>query len=173
VTVDQYGIKSDLMKMLMISSFYRTYTWADVVAVAVPIALCFIVIMRYRQRMMVLAFGNEEARSMGVDTRRTQYLVVGLCTLLTAIIVSFCGHIGFVGFLIPHLARRLVGPNYKYLLPAAVALGSAFSLTAYVLVSALLGPDYETMSGMFISIFGAAVFLVTAIRGQGAESRGL
>ena len=77
---------------------------------------------------------------------------------------------GFVGFLVPHLARRLVGPNFGYLAPAAAALGSVFVLGAYVLVSATLGSTYETMTGMFISIGGAAVFLVTAMRGKGGAN---
>ena len=74
---------------------------------------------------------------------------------------------GFVGFFVPHLARRFVGPNFKYLLPASMAMGGVFVLTAYMLVSATLGPDYERMVGMFISIGGSAVFLVQALRGVG------
>ena len=71
----------------------------------------------------------------------------------------------------PHLARRLVGPDFNYLLPAATALGGVFVLGAYVLLLMTLGSSYETMAGMFISIGGSAVFLVTALRGKGG-SRG-
>jgi iron complex transport system permease protein len=117
--------------------------------------------------MMLLAFEEGESRTMGIDARRMQIVVVGLCTLLTAIIVSFCGAVGFVGFLVPHLARRLVGPNFKYLLPASVVLGGVFVLGAYLLLMVTLGGSYQTMLGMFISIGGAAVFLVTALRGRG------
>ena len=129
--------------------------------------ICVVVVLLFRQRMMVLSLGNEEARSLGVDSKRTQIIVVAVSTLLTAIIISFCGRIGFVGFLIPHLARRMVGPNFKYLLPAAMALGALFVIIAYLIVSCTLGPDYETMVGMFISIGGSAIFLVQALRGAG------
>jgi iron complex transport system permease protein len=98
---------------------------------------------------------------------------VGLCTLLTAIIVSFVGAVGFVGFLLPHLTRRLVGPNFRYLLPGAMVLGAVFVLAAYILVAALLGPDFETMSGMYISIFGAVVFLELVIRNKGGARNGI
>jgi len=125
-----------------------------------------------RQKMMMLAFEEGEARSMGVNVKRVQYAVVGLCTLLTAIIISFCGMVGFVGFLVPHLTRRLVGPNFKYLLPAATVMGAIFVLSAYLLVSMTVGPDYETMTGMFISIGGAVVFLVTALRKGGVSDGG-
>lgn len=104
---------------------------------------------------------------MGVDSKRTQIIVVAVCTLLTAIIICFCGRVGFVGFLVPHLARRAVGPNFKYLLPASMAFGAVFVLGSYLLVAVLLGPEYETMVGMFISIFGAAIFLIQVLRGIG------
>lgn len=160
-----WAAKLDLLNSTAIGSFFRDYSFIDVVAVGIPILLCVLVVLAYNQRLMVLSFGNEEARSMGVDSKRTQLVVVGVCTLLTAIIICFCGRVGFVGFLVPHLARRAVGPNFKYLLPASMAFGAVFVTGAYLVVSVLLGPDYETMVGMFISIFGAAVFLVQTLRG--------
>ena len=174
IALDPYSTKSQLLTQLQIASFYRNYGWLDVVALAVSIAACAGVVLVWRRRMMLLSLGEEEARALGVQTRRLQVVVVAVCTLLTAIIVSFAGTIGFVGFLIPHLSRRLVGPDSGYLLPAAMVLGAVFVLTAYILVSALLGPDYESMSGMYISIGGAVVFLVTALRnrGKGGERGG-
>ena len=165
--VEGFEGKLELLNATAIGSFYRNYSWIDIVAVGVPVILCVVVVMLLRQRMMVLSLGNEAARSMGVDSKRTQIAVVAVSTLLTAIIISFCGRIGFVGFLVPHLARRMVGPNFKFLLPASMALGGLFVLVAYLVVSVTLGPDYETMVGMFISIGGAAIFLVQAFRGVG------
>lgn len=167
VTLDPYGVKASLLTELQISAFYRDFTMIDVIAVGVPVIVVFAVIMRLRRRMTLLSFTEGEARTMGIDARRMQVLVVTLTTLLTAIIVSFCGSVGFVGFLVPHLARRLVGPNFSYLLPAATILGAVFVLGAYVLLLMTFGSSYETMVGMYISIAGAIVFLVTALRGKG------
>ncbi len=167
VTADPFGTKAGLVTDLSIATFFRPFTWIDLIALIVPLAITFFVVMRLRFRMNLLSFTEGEARSMGVDTRRTQIAVVALCTLLTAIIVSFCGRVGFVGFLVPHMARRLVGPNFSHLMPAAMVIGAVFVLGAYVLVLIVLGGEYETMVGMFISIFGSAVFLVTALRGKG------
>lgn len=172
ITLDPYSTKSQLLTQLQIASFYRNYGWLDVAALVVSIAAVAGVVMVWRRRMMLLSLGEEEARSLGVQTRRLQIVVVAACTLLTAIIVSFAGTIGFVGFLIPHLTRRLVGADFGYLLPAAMVLGAIFVLAAYILVAALLGPDYETMSGMYISIGGAVVFLVTALRNRGKGGGG-
>lgn len=171
VALDPYSVKSQLLTDLTIASFYRNFGALDVLAVFIPILIVFIVIMRLRTQLSLLAFDDAEARTLGVETRRLQFVTVGLCTLLTAIIVSFCGRVGFVGFLVPHMARRLVGPNFKYLLPATTVLGAVFVLAAYLLLACTLGPSYETMVGMFISIFGAAVFLWTALTGKGG-SRG-
>ena len=172
VALDPYSTKSQLLTQLQIATFYRNYGWIDVAALLVSLAACAIVVLIWRRRMMLLSLGEEEARSLGVETRRMQIIVVAVCTLLTAIIVSFAGTVGFIGFLIPHLSRRLVGADFGYLLPAAMVLGAIFVLVAYILVSALLGPDYETMSGMYISIGGAIVFLVTALRNRGGERGG-
>ena len=168
VSQDAYGIKAQLLTELQISSFYRQFSWIDIVAIAVPLLATFAVVMYLRQKMMALSLNEAETRTLGIDARRMQMIVVLLCTLLTAIIVSFCGTVGFVGFLVPHLARRLVGPNFRYLLPASTVLGAVFVLGAYVLLQMTLGADYETMVGMYISIAGAIVFLVTALRGKGA-----
>lgn len=167
-TTDPYGEAAQLLQDLAVASFYREFTWLDIVALGVPLALTFLVVMHLRQKMMLLAFDRSEQRTLGVDTRRMNAVVVGLCTLLTAIVISFCGTVGFVGFLVPHLARRLVGPNFKYLLPASTVIGAVFVLGAYVLIETTLGVDYAQMCGMFISIGGAAVFLATALRGKGA-----
>lgn len=169
VTVDPEGAQAQMMMQLQISSFYRSYSLIDVFAVGVPILVMFAVVMRYRSQLTLLAFSEEEARAMGVETRRMRFLIVGLATLVTAIIVSFCGSVGFVGFMIPHLARRLVGPNFTYLMPLSLVAGALFVLTAYVLTTMILGSIYANMTGMFISIGGAVVFLVTAIKGVGSK----
>lgn len=164
-TTDPYGEVAQLLQELQIASFFREFGVVDIFALGIPLGLTFGVVMHLRQKMMLLSFDVTEQRSMGVDTRRMQIAVVGLCTLLTAVIISFCGSVGFVGFLVPHLARRLVGPNFKYLLPATMVLGAMFVLGAYLLVEITLGSDYVSMVGMYVSIFGAAVFLATALKG--------
>lgn len=169
ITVDPDGLQAQMMMQLQISSFYRSYSLIDVIAVGTPVIAMFAVVMRYRNQLMLLAFSEEEARAMGVETRRMRFLIVGLATLVTAIIVSFCGIVGFVGFMIPHLARRFVGPNFTYLMPLSMVSGGLFVLAAYILTTMTLGGSYSNMSGMFISIAGAVVFLVTAIRGVGGK----
>ena len=169
VTTDPYGDIAQCLQELQVASFYRSFTWIDILCVGIPLIVTFAVVVLLGRRMMLLGFSETEQRTMGVDTRRMQVAVVGLCTLLTAVIISFCGTVGFVGFLVPHLARRMVGPNFKYLLPAATVMGACFVLGAYVLIECTLGASYATMTGMYISIAGAVVFLVTALKGGGVK----
>lgn len=168
ITVDPYGPVAELLQNLQVSSFYRAYSWVEVLFLLVPLAATFFVVLAQSQRMMVMSLDVAEQRAAGIETRRMQIAIVGLCTLLTAVIISFCGAIGFVGFMVPHLARRLVGPNFKYLLPASMAMGGLFVMGAFFLVDFTLGADYTQMTGMFVSIAGAAVFLGSALRGKGA-----
>jgi len=160
-------LKVYMMRNIQISAFYRSFTWIDLVLIGAFLGITFFVIMRLRQKMMLLSFEESEARTMGIDAKRMRFWVVGLCTLLTAIIVSFCGAIGFVGFLVPHLTRRLVGPNFKYLIPATVVLGGIFVLSAWTLLCITLGTEYAEQVGIFISIGGVVIFIVTALRGGG------
>ena len=168
-TTDPFGDAAQFLQEVAVATFIREFSWVDLVAIGLPLLITFLVVMHLRQKMMVLSLDKTEQRSLGVDTRKMNIAVVMLCTLLTAIIISFCGTVGFVGFLVPHLARRMVGPNFKYLLPASTVLGAVFVLAAYVLLEATLGVDYAQMVGMFISIGGAAIFLITALRGKGAS----
>lgn len=168
-TVAPDGEVALYLQELQISSFFREFTWGDVAVLFGMLGLTFAVVMRLRQKMMLLALDKTEQRTMGIETGRMQLAVVGTCTLLTAVVVSFCGAVGFVGFLVPHLARRLVGPNFKYLLPASAVIGALFVVAAYSLIMTTLGGSYATMTGMYISIGGAVVFLVTALRGKGVS----
>lgn len=164
VVMDPEGEKAQMLMQLQISSFYRTYTVVDLALVGVPLLLLFAFVMAFRRQLTLLTFTEAEARTMGVETQKIRYLVIVLATLLTAVIVSFCGRVGFVGFIVPHLARRLVGPQISYLMPASFLLGGVFVLGAYVLINIVLGGAYSTMAGMFISIGGALVFLFTVLR---------
>ena len=170
VTLDPYSDAAQLLQELQVSSFYRTFTWIDLLCIGIPLAITAVVVIRMRNKMMALAFDKSEQRTMGVDTKVINVAVVGLCTLLTAIIISFCGTVSYVGFLIPHLARRMVGPNFKYLLPASMALGAVFVLAAYVLMEITVGVDYASLTGIFISIAGSVVFVFTAIGGKGTAN---
>lgn len=119
------------MQNITARSFSSMYTWLDVLLVGVPIIICLIVVLAMRSRMNALTFGEAEARSMGLTVNRTRNALIAACTVMTAIIIAFCGSIGFVGFVVPHLTRRIVGPDFKFLLGGSALLGAAFMVVVY------------------------------------------
>ncbi len=93
-----------------------------------PVLIGFLILIAVRWQLNVLSFGEEEARSLGVKTRHIRALVIVASTLITAACVSVSGMIGWVGLVIPHLARAVVGPNYRQLLPTCFILGCSYLL---------------------------------------------
>lgn len=148
------------------STFTGAYTITSVLVFAVPLAVCLVIVFVNSSRLSLLAFKDEEARSMGISVGKTRVLMVTACTVLTALVVSFCGMIGFVGFIVPHIARKLIGPDFRYLLPACGLIGAI--LVTVVFYVAHLGIPFITSdsTGAFTSLIGCIAFIVIALRGR-------
>ena len=108
-------------------------------------------------KMNILSFGDEEARSMGINTNRIRITIVVCASLITASVVCISGLIGWIGLIIPHFARFLVGPNHRIMMPTAMLLGAAFLLiTDDISRSAT---TIEIPLSIIISLIGAPFFL--------------
>jgi iron complex transport system permease protein len=107
--------------------------------------------------MNVMTLGEEEALALGVDTRRVRLAVIGAATLMTAAVVSVSGIIGWIGLLIPHFARLLVGPDFARLLPAAMLLGAGY-LVAVDTLARTIAP-LEIPLGVLTAFIGAPFFI--------------
>mgnify|MGYP000039713421 CR=1 FL=1 len=110
-----------------------------------------------RWRINVLSMGDEEARSLGVDTRRVRLAAIVAATLATAAAVSISGVIGWVGLVVPHLARMITGPDNSRLLPAACLLGAAFMLAVDTLARGW--GQTELPLGVLTALIGTPLFL--------------
>lgn len=93
-----------------------------------PILIGGVGLLALRYRLNVLALGEEDARALGVRTERVKGAVIVCTTLITAAAVSVCGIVGWVGLVIPHLSRMIVGPDHRVLIPAAMSIGAAYLL---------------------------------------------
>ena len=122
-----------------------------------PVIIGFLVLITVRWQLNVLSFGEDEARSLGIKTKYIRTLVIMASTLITAACVSVSGMIGWVGLVIPHLARAMVGPNYKQLLPTCFILGSSYLLLVDHIARSLL--SIEIPIGILTSIIGVPFFL--------------
>ena len=103
-------------------------TAADLWAILPAIVIGLVPLYLLRWRINVMTLGDEEAQALGVDTNRIRFVVVAAATLMTAAAVSISGIIGWIGLLIPHFARLLVGSDFSRLLPAAALLDASYLL---------------------------------------------
>ena len=127
-------------------------------AIAAPLALLGLApMLLLRWRMNLLALPDDEARALGVDTRRLRTLIVACATLMTASVVAISGIIGWVGLLIPHAARLLVGPDFGRLLPLAMLMGAGFMLAVDTLCRTLA--TIEVPPGVLTALIGTPFFL--------------
>ena len=118
--------------------------------------------------MDVLSLGDETARSLGLRVQATRFLLLGTAAALAGAAVSFAGLLGFVGLIVPHAARFLVGGEARRLLPASILLGAAF-LTLCDVAARLLFAPYELPVGIVMSFLGCPFFLYLLIRRKGGR----
>ena len=124
---------------------------------AVPILVGLIILILTRWRLNVLAMGEEEARALGVDTGRYRLIIIVTCTMITASAVCISGTIGWVGLVIPHIGRMLVGPNHKKLIPVSLLLGAGYLLVIDDI--ARTAASIEIPIGILTAIVGAPFFI--------------
>ena len=135
----------------------------DLFFAAIPMLVGIIILILIRWRFNVLAMGEEEAQALGVDTGKLRTIIVLCCTMITASAVCISGTIGWVGLVIPHIGRLLVGPNHKGLIPVCLLLGAAYLLLIDDI--ARLVASVEIPIGILTAIIGAPFFIYLLKRG--------
>lgn len=135
----------------------------DLLYAAVPMLVGIIILILIRWRFNVLAMGEEEAQSLGVDTGRLRAIIVVCCTMITASAVCISGTIGWVGLVIPHIGRALVGPDHKNLLPVCLLIGAIFLL--FIDDIARVAASVEIPIGILTAIVGIPFFIFLLQRG--------
>jgi iron complex transport system permease protein len=126
-------------------------------AVVGPVILTgIIVLLLIRWRINLLAMGEEDARALGVDTARLRTTIIICATMISAASVSISGIIGWIGLVIPHIGRLLVGPDNKYLLPVAVLVGASYLVTVDTIARTAM--ESEIPIGILTALVGAPIF---------------
>lgn len=149
------GVVNEAMFWLMGSLSSRS--WDHVQLITPFLIVCLPVLIRYAQHLNLFAFGERHAAHLGVNVERTKIVVLVVATLLTAVAVSIAGVVGFVGLVVPHMIRLLVGPDYRIIIPLS-ALGGAFYLVwADTLARTALSPK-EISLGIVTALIGAPFF---------------
>jgi iron complex transport system permease protein len=127
-------------------------------ALAATVLPCFFLLFMHSHAMNLLTLGNDMARSMGVHIRRTTTVLLVLTSLMISATVSYCGLIGFVGLVMPHMLRLVLGPDHRILAPASVLGGAAFMVLCDVLARTLPAQG-EIPVGVVTALVGAPLFV--------------
>jgi len=141
---------------------------SDLPICVIPIVVGFVPLFLLKWRINILTTGDEEARSLGIDTKRLRFIVIVCATLMTAASVAVSGMIGWVGLVIPHFCRLIFGYDYRRLIPAAALMGASFLVV--VDDFARIVATSEIPLGILTSIIGAPVFIWLILSG-GHESK--
>ncbi len=139
-------------------------TGSDLMPVLPVVLIGLIPLILLRWRINLLALGDDEANALGVDASRLRLLVIAAATIITASVVAIAGVVGWVGLIIPHMARLLVGPSFATLLPVAAVLGAGYLLLVDTLCRTLA--TVEIPLGILTAIIGAPFFLWLLARGR-------
>lgn len=131
-------------------------TWTDVALTAFFAFPCLLVMLYFARDLNVMAFGGRTAETIGVDSRRVKKILLVCASLLTAICVSVSGIIGFVGLIVPHLLRLVLGPDNRLLIPSCFFGGAILLLTADTITRAWL--PTELPIGVLTSLIGGPFF---------------
>jgi iron complex transport system permease protein len=140
-------------------------TWRQVL-MAVPVLLPGLAVMAfYARELNLLALGEEGAQSLGLGVEAAKRVLLAVTAVVSGTAISVSGPVGFVGLLIPHLFRLLLGPDHRVLLPASI-LGGALFLILCDLAGRVLAPPFEIRVGIITAVLGSPYFLFLILRAQ-------
>ncbi len=142
--------------------------WPEFFLVSVVVGLGLVACLFYARVLDAFAFGDEAAASLGVNVGRTRIILFALTAVMTATIVSMVGTIGFVGLVVPHAARFVVGPRHARLLPACAIVGAIFMVLADI-ASRTLIPRQSLPIGVVTALVGVPFFSIILYRMQRAS----
>lgn len=137
----------------------QSASYKNAVILAVVLVICGGILIAHARELNAFAIGEDNARHVGVNVKKTKLMVLITVSVLIGVCVSIGGTIGFVGLVTPHMVRMIVGPNHKRLLPATAFGGAVFLMLADLVARILLNP-IELPIGVVTSLVGAIVFVI-------------
>lgn len=142
---------------------FNAKSWNHVITILIPTVIGIFFTIYHGKDLNVLVMGEEEAMTMGLDTKRLKRNMLLICALLTSIAVSVSGIIGFVGLIVPHFIRLIFGSEHKFLLKASFVFGAIFMLLSDTIARSLIG-GFEVPVGIITSLIGGPLFLILLVR---------
>jgi iron complex transport system permease protein len=152
--------------LLWLFGSFANITWEKAIFILIPVIIISLLIFRYAKEMNLVLLGENQASQMGLNVKRFNALILTLASIMTAFCVAFCGIIGFVGLVVPHLCRMLFGGDHRLVLPGSIALGAVLMMAAD-LAARMIIPGNELPVGAITTLIGVPVFAyLLFIRGK-------
>lgn len=151
----------------LMGSFSDT-TFSKVKIAIIPIVAGSIVLFLMRYKMNILSLGDDEAYSLGVNPRKDRFILIVASTLVTSACITVTGIIGWVGLVIPHISRMLVGVNHSKLLPMTIIIGAIFMTTIDVVARTVCAVEIPV--GILTALIGAPFFIIIFKKSRGKMS---
>ncbi|MGV3550894.1 FecCD family ABC transporter permease [Rhizobium sp.] len=161
--------KLPAMVFWLLGSF-ATANWDKLLLVVVPILLASIALLGMRWRINILSLGDEDARALGIKVEPLRWTILILVSCIVAAQVAVSGVVGWVGLVVPHMARMLVGPDHRVMMPAALIIGALYLLVIDTV--ARVATSSEIPLGILTALIGTPVFALV-LRQTQRGSRGL
>lgn len=161
--VDPYRLAGIIFWMM--GGLHRS-SWVAVQLSVGPVIVGLFVLYKMRWRLNVLSLGDDEARSLGLNVSRERTVFIGIATMLAATAVAFSGSIGWVGLMVPHMARMIVGPDHRAVMPFSFSLGAAFVLLSDTMARSLF--EFEIPLGVITTLIGVPFFAYLLKKGETA-----
>lgn len=139
-------------------------TWNQFLFILPVVVVCLFIIYRMRWRLNLLSLSDETAFSLGIAPGRERALLLIVSVAATAAVVSVSGMVGWIGLIMPHIARRLFGADSRYMIPASMLIGATFTILCDDLARVLLAGEIPL--GIITSLLGAAIFIYLMVRQQ-------
>jgi len=143
----------------------QVYDHKLIFLVALPVVLGICAIYLFSQDLNAISMGEDEAKHLGINTQAIKKILILITALITASLICICGIIGFVGLIVPHMMRMVVGPNHKILIPLTCLAASVFVVLCDLLSRTLFAP-VEIPIGVITAIIGAPVFIILLKKGK-------
>lgn len=138
-------------------------SWFEIAWLVPVMIVCICILFYYSKPLNIMQVGEETAQTLGINTQRTTYIVLITSSVLISVVVAFCGSIGFIGLIMPHVARLLVGSNNRRLFTYSLFFGAFFLLIADTLARTIAAPA-ELPVGSITALAGAPYFIYLVLR---------
>lgn len=163
VSVFQYLSSNEELRTIvfwLMGGLYHA-AWSDFLTVAPGILISLLSVWIMSWKLNVISMGTEEAKSLGIHVERTKIIFIVIATFMTSLSVSVCGIIGWIGLLMPHAGRLIIGPDHRFLIPASAIMGALFLILCDTIARTIT--TAELPIGIITSIAGAP-FIIYLIR---------